>query len=220
MLEKIRLIVLSALCIAVSAAAFLWVYAYFRKPAEMTLEPPSRPGLQTEILAARAGELDKQPQETPAGAENAEAEASETPPMAETLSLSSKIGRDTMIVYEYYYPNENRTQRATQAAPQSMQELTREQLIRKLRDWQIVSFSDKEVVLRRNMDDGAKKYVLGVWEGYIAVFYSDSDNMESLKEITDTPVSALSEEEQDKLTRGITVEGEEDLMKILEDYGS
>ena len=61
------------------------------------------------------------------------------------------------------------------------------------------------------------RYVLGTSEGYVAVFYAGAM---SLKERTERPVIALSEEEQQRLVEGIPIFTEEQLVRTLEDYGS
>jgi len=63
------------------------------------------------------------------------------------------------------------------------------------------------------------RFVIGVRDGYIAV-YSDTGTDVLLKEMTNIPVHALPDEEQERLHGGIVVEGVEALARILEDYGS
>ena len=68
-------------------------------------------------------------------------------------------------------------------------------------------------------DDGARGYVLSVFEGYIAVFSAPGPETRLL-EVTRTPASALSPDERNRLTTGIEITGDEQLARILQDYGS
>jgi len=60
------------------------------------------------------------------------------------------------------------------------------------------------------------KYVLGTAEGFVAVFYHDY----SLKELTRTPADSLSLSEQMRLSNGINIYTEEELVRLLQDYDS
>ena len=61
------------------------------------------------------------------------------------------------------------------------------------------------------------RYKLGTDHGFVAVFYAESH---ALKERTKTPASALSPEEHERLTNGIYIYTEEQLVRALQDYGS
>lgn len=57
--------------------------------------------------------------------------------------------------------------------------------------------------------------VVGVWEGKLAVFLPDAATPERVYE---TRVSALPEEEQARLMRGIVAENRRELLALLENY--
>ena len=63
-------------------------------------------------------------------------------------------------------------------------------------------------------------YIIGEYNGLIAVYYEKAIDGISLKEITDIPVKSLPENEQESIREGIHVSGEENLIKALSDYGS
>ena len=66
--------------------------------------------------------------------------------------------------------------------------------------------------------DNTDRYVVGIYEGYVAVFYENSE--EGIYMLTDTPVSVLEDDKRALLEEGIYVEGRDRLNRILEDYTS
>ena len=66
------------------------------------------------------------------------------------------------------------------------------------------------------------RYVLGTDHGFVAVFYIQNDLNQTLalKERTLTPETALSIDERKRLTDGIYIYTEEQLVRLLQDYGS
>ena len=83
------------------------------------------------------------------------------------------------------------------------------------------SFSEKEVVLQKVIEgESTQHYIIGEYDGYIAVFYEKEINGTKLKELTDIPLESLTEEEQEQIKKGIKITGKEELMKFLESYDS
>lgn len=133
----------------------------------------------------------------------------------------AKITPSTKMTYEYFYKNDNITEKVEDVPPYFLIDLTRNDLETNFKDWQIKSFSQKEVVLQKTIDgESTQHYVIGEYEGYIAVFYEKEINGTKLKEITNIPLESLTEEEQNKIKKGINITGKEELMKFLENYGS
>jgi len=130
------------------------------------------------------------------------------------------IASDTRIVYEYYYAD-GFTERTDELSPDFLLGKTKTELERTLIDWDVLLFSENEVILRKTMTTNSNQhYILGVYEGYLAVFYAEETEGSNLKEITDTPVNALAPEEQVKLRAGILITGKENLIRALETYCS
>ncbi len=63
------------------------------------------------------------------------------------------------------------------------------------------------------------KYKLGTRGGYITIFYGAGGGA-VVKEITGLPSGALPADEQIRLAQGIPVYDDEELAKLLQDYGS
>jgi hypothetical protein len=66
--------------------------------------------------------------------------------------------------------------------------------------------------------DSPPRYELSVLNGYITVFYAGDRS--NVKQVTGTPVVSLSREEQERLTIGIDIDDDEQLVKLLQDYDS
>lgn len=132
-----------------------------------------------------------------------------------------KINENTIMVYEYYYKGDNKTDSSNEVAPYFLIDKTEKQLKEIFPAWDIASFEPNRVVLRKTVEGNiSEDYVVGVSEGYIAVFHKEPINDNMLKEVTDIPIGVLPIEEQEKLSSGIEISGEDELAKILEDYGS
>ena len=131
------------------------------------------------------------------------------------------ITPSTKMVYQYYYPSDDVTETAEEVPPYFLVGLTRSDMETNYQEWELLSFSPKEVVLRRTVEGNShERYIVGVKNGYVAVFYEEEQNGVSLKEQTNIPVSSLDEEEQKRLAEGILVVGKDRLAQVLQDYGS
>ena len=72
------------------------------------------------------------------------------------------------------------------------------------------------------IDSPNPRYILRTDHGFVTVFYihNGQDQPLSIKERTRTPASALSPEERKRLSDGIYIYTEEQLLRLLQDYGS
>lgn len=130
-----------------------------------------------------------------------------------------KITASTKMVYEYFYETDKSMEVVEDTPPYYLIDIGREELIKNYDDWKVLKFSDKEVVMRKNISgEGRQNYIIGIYEGYVAVFYDKEINGTKLMEITNTPVEALPDEEKERLKKGIAVKGQNELIRILENY--
>lgn len=88
-----------------------------------------------------------------------------------------------------------------------------------LQAYEIISFSENKVVLRKTYDASKipYKYYVNISDGMVTVFYSD---LKSVYEYTHIPAVDLSEEDRLALTEGIYVKNREELYSILEGFSS
>ncbi len=88
-----------------------------------------------------------------------------------------------------------------------------------LQTYDIVSFSENKVVLRKTYDASKVpyKYYVNITDGMVTVFYSD---LKSVYEYTHIPAVDLAEEDRIALIDGIYVKNREELYSILEGFSS
>ena len=129
-----------------------------------------------------------------------------------------RISPHTRIIYDFYHPESGGFDTIIEYPSLFLLDMTEDELAKMFADWQVVAFSPFEVHLRQNAQVEYRLYVIGVHEGYIAVFYDDE--YYSIKELTSRPITALAAEEQQRLHQGIRVTGAEELLRALEDFSS
>lgn len=130
----------------------------------------------------------------------------------------ARISIGTVMVYEHYDPSTSTFERTEESPSQVLLGMSREDVANMFVDWRILYFSPYQVHLRQNDALEHRQFTIAAHQGFIAVFY-DNDQT-TIKELTNRPIYALAQEEQDRLAEGITVRGNEELIRALEDFGS
>jgi len=137
------------------------------------------------------------------------------------LPMPVRIRPSTTMVYEYVFTSDGRIETIEAEPPYFLVDLAQERIASYYSDWEITEFSEERVMLRRTVDDLVDEhYVLGVKDDHLAIFHRSSSGSITLKEVTATSINGLSLDERNRLMVGITVENEEQLSQMLEDYGS
>ncbi len=135
--------------------------------------------------------------------------------------LTIRIGPETMMVYEYVYTQDGTTEVSEEKAPYFLLNMDREKLVSLFSDWEILSFSKDKVMMRKEIEGrSVQHYIVGIQDGFVSVFYQNPVNGVRLKEMTDKPVSALSQDERERLENGVLVVGEAELIRVMEDFSS
>lgn len=100
-----------------------------------------------------------------------------------------------------------------------MMELPLEEYEKGLLSYELISFSEKAIVLKKtyNSDKILYKYYIVVEDNVVVVYYCDK---KTVYEYTGISASDLDMEERIRLSKGIEVETEEELYSILENYSS
>ncbi|WP_352399087.1 hypothetical protein [Anaerotignum sp.] len=131
------------------------------------------------------------------------------------------VKKEGKILYQYYYTKDAITKEVEEPVPDFLEGLNREQMQSIYNGWQIVYFSPEKVILRCSVEGKSSEvFLLKEHEGFLAVFVEDIDKKMRLKELTDVPVSVLPETERNQLAEGISVLGEENLVRLLSDFTS
>lgn len=123
------------------------------------------------------------------------------------------IGENTVLEFVYNYADGfSETQ---QSLPQKfMYGWDREKTQQAYSEWLMTEFSADRVVFNKDVEgNSSQHYILKENEGYVAVFYRDSG---ILKEMTSTPIAALSEEDKKLFEKGLEIDGELSLIKFIE----
>ncbi len=136
------------------------------------------------------------------------------------LGVKDHTTKDTKIIYEYNYVQDKITRKKEQPIPTELINKDVETIEKVFSDCSIKSFDKDKIILQKNItDNDATDYILKNHNGFIAVFYNDGTD-EKLKEVTKTPISSLPSTEQEILKKGISIKGNKNLLKILQDYES
>ncbi|MDO4302185.1 MAG: hypothetical protein Q4D26_12470 [Clostridia bacterium] len=123
------------------------------------------------------------------------------------------IGENTVLEFVYNY-SDGFTETQQSLPQQFMYGWDREKTQQAYSEWLMTEFSGDRVVFNRNVEgNSSQHYILKENNGYIAVYYRESD---ILKETTSTPVAALSEEDRKLFEKGVEIDGEKNLIKYIE----
>jgi hypothetical protein len=141
----------------------------------------------------------------------------------------------TNYVLEIYDIKTDTVTKTTPNTPEFLIGLTREEVIEYLHQfmldmplnefqqglisYELVSFSEDKVVLRKsyNSDNIKYEYFMIINNGYVTVYYSDK---KTVYEYTNIESKYLPEDEIEKLHSGIYVKDQKELYSILESYSS
>ena len=136
------------------------------------------------------------------------------------IKKEAVIKPDTKFVYNYHYVLDDEYEIIEEDSPYFLLDMTEEEVKKIHNDFNITKFSEDEVHLNKDIDKSSdQKYLISIKDGYVAVFYTDN-GVSKLKETTNKPIIALSQDDVNSLKKGINVYGEENLARILEDYES
>ena len=139
----------------------------------------------------------------------------------EVATSSAIILPSTQIVYNYYYEEDGCVESTSEYAPHFLIGMKENELKNIFDDWQIKSFSKEKVIMQKNISGLSNQhFIIGIKDGYVAVFYQNEVDGSNLKEITNTPISSLTVEDRKRLESGIKISGEDKLIAILQDYES
>ena len=98
---------------------------------------------------------------------------------------------------------------------------TKEQLSTKYYEWNVDSFTPREVILKRDIDDICEDhYFVGIKDGYVALFRGIPGVSENVIEITDILADTLREEDLETLKSGLVIQNREKFLEIREGLSS
>ncbi len=137
----------------------------------------------------------------------------------ETVTSQEKTSPNTKIVFETLYLQCDHLE--TKEEDIKIEDVNQDEnyFINKYVDWDVKNFSDEKVELYKQQNSICDKhYVVKKLNDYIAIYTLASDGNENLKEITDILTAYLPQEDLNLLEKGIKVNGDNELAKLLSDY--
>ncbi len=97
--------------------------------------------------------------------------------------------------------------------------LTEEEFKQKYNDWEIQRFTSSEIIIYKEVDDYCNEhYIIGEQDGCVAVYKIDKDGEEKINKLTDISINYLTNEDVEKIKKGIMVYSKKELNKTLEDF--
>lgn len=140
----------------------------------------------------------------------------------ETISINSKdekITPNTRLVLRKYYEKCGHTINEYVELPAELINMTKQDLEKQYKDWQVYVFSEKEVILIKSVNDYCNEhYKLKELDGYIAIYKINRDGKEELQEKTSISTRYLTETDISHLKNEIEIFGTENLNKYIEDF--
>ncbi len=134
-------------------------------------------------------------------------------------SADNIITQSTKVIFKTYY---TLCGHMLDEDPQDMINLinlSEEELKLKFSDWKVNEFSKQQVILSREISTYCPRhYIIGVKDGYIAIYVYDSEGKKVLFEQTDISISTLTAEDQKNLEYGIIADSEDELQQKLEGF--
>ncbi len=135
----------------------------------------------------------------------------------EKVEKKEKIKKGGVIKYNYKLGN--KVIDYVEKVPNIIEGMEKEEFSKLYKDYEIEKFSSYEIVVNKEIEEKEENYILGVKDGYVAVYYKNNENT-ILLEQSNIKVNTLPSRDKKMLTNGIPVKNKFELAKIMEDYGS
>lgn len=134
-------------------------------------------------------------------------------------SKEEKITPNTKLVLRKYYEECGHSINEYVEMPSELINMTKDELQEQYKDWNINSFSEKEVILIKIVNDFCNEhFILKELDGYVAIYKIDKNGKETLKEKTTISTKYLTETDKEHLKNEVKIFGIENLNKYIEDF--
>lgn len=126
----------------------------------------------------------------------------------------------TTIIYQLYDTTSGITEQIINKAPSFLVNKTEEYLVQAFTEWEIISFTEEQVIMERTFSSlPLVAYTLSS-DGEFLTIYQGPKSAGNILELTTIPVNHLPQQEQVRLTQGISVSDRNELIRRLEDFSS
>lgn len=139
--------------------------------------------------------------------------------LIETSSKEETVVPTAKIVMRQFYKKCGHTTEKEFSVPEDIINMNRKQVEKYYFGWNVDSFSKSEIIVsKENIGLCDEHYIVKDINGLINVYSVDEKSNEELVYSTEIETKYLPRDDAEKLERGITIVGRENLSALLEDY--
>ena len=148
-----------------------------------------------------------------------EEEKNEIQILLQTDSTQEKTTPKTKLVLKKTYKECNHTINEYAQIPEEMVNKTKKEIQAEYTEWEIEKFNIEQIELKKEVEGVCNQhYILRPKNGIVVIYKIDQEGKEIEQEETAIATEYLTEEDLEKLEKGITIYGEEKLNAIIEDF--
>ena len=213
-IRRKRRYLLAAVFIVLASAAFGVGY-FFNADAPEDLEDPKNSStMNLQIPESLINPSDRK-------SVYEEVNADSIPDLAINIPDNDLLTPNTQLIFKTYYNSCRHTvEKAVQAINDEVN-MNEQQLKEKYNGWELTGFSPPIVEFSRTVDTYCPNhYIIGVDNGFIAIYVYDEDGHKVMQEKTDISSMTLTPEDQQALYGGIVVDTEEQKEQTLEGFSN
>lgn len=213
-IRRKRRYLLAAVFILLASAAFTVGY-FFNVDAPEAADDPGNPS----TMNLQIPDSLINPSERKSVYEEVNADSTSNP----AINIPEKVltTPNTQLIFKTYYSSCRHTVEKAAQAENDEADMDEQQLKEKYSGWEITGFSPPIVELKRTIDTYCPNhYIIGVDNGFIAIYVYDEDGNKIMQEKTDISAMTLTPEDQQALNGGIVVDTEEQKEQTLEGFSN
>ncbi len=213
-IRRRRRYLLAAVFVLLASAAFGIGYFFNTDSSENSDDPDNTPKVSFQIPDSLIN--------PPASKEPIENVNADSNTDQEVSSIDDELlTPNTQLIFKTYYNSCGHTlEKAVQAAGEEVN-MSEQQIGEKYTDWEITGFSPPIIELSRSIDTYCPNhYIIGVDNGFIAIYVYDEDGNKVLREKTEISLGILTPADQQALTGGIIVDTEDQMEQTLEGFSN
>lgn len=130
-----------------------------------------------------------------------------------------KISPNCEVIKNIYYKGCEHTKSIYSNIEEEFVNLNKEELQKKLPDWEIEKFSKNKIVLYKAQDgECGEHYIVRNKDGQVVIYRKTEEGKEELVEKTDISTEYLPKTDKMEIENGIEVNGKQALYQLIEDY--
>ena len=129
-----------------------------------------------------------------------------------------KVSPNAKLITSIYYNECGHTTKRTSLIEDKYINLTKEELQKEYKDWEIKEFAPDEITIYKTKDGICNEhYIVKDVDGYVTIYSLDENENETLQETTEISTAFLTTTDIARLKGGMQIYGRENLNSLLED---